>query len=62
MQSTRSVGNISLNYESTVSIKGDKTERLKNCTGETASGFALLTCRFTIRGMVRIPRGHPRHV
>ena len=31
--------------------KRKKTERLKNCIGETASGFALLACRFTIRGM-----------
>ena len=31
--------------------KGKKTERLKNCNGETDSIFALLACRFTIRGM-----------
>ena len=43
--------NISLSYSSTVSTKGNKTERLKNCNGEIASGFALLACRFTIRGM-----------
>ena len=51
MQSTRSERNISLSYSSTVSIKGNKTECRKNCNGETASGFALLACRFTIRGM-----------
>ena len=27
------------------------TERLKNYNGETASGFALLACRFTIQGI-----------
>ena len=51
MQSTRSERNILLSYSSTVSIKGKKTEHLKNCIGETAYGFALLACRFTIRGM-----------
>ena len=51
MQSTRLERNISLSYSSTVSIKSNKTERLKNCNGETASGFALLACRFTIGGM-----------
>ena len=43
--------NISLSFSSTMSIKGKKTERLKNCNGEIASGFALLACRFTIQGM-----------
>ena len=52
MQSTKSQRNISLSYSSTVSIKGHKTERLKSYNGETAGGFALLACRFTIRGMV----------
>ena len=51
MQSTRSEQNLSLSCSSTVSIKSKKTERLKNCDSETASGFALLACRFTIRGM-----------
>ena len=51
MQSTRSERNISLSYSSTVSIEGNKTERMKNCNGETAGGFALLACRFTIGGM-----------
>ena len=51
MQSARSERNISLNYASTVSIKSNKAERPKNCNGETASGFALLACRFTIRGI-----------
>ena len=51
MQSTRSERNFSLSYSSTVLIKGKEIERLKNCNGETASGFALLACRFTIRGM-----------
>ena len=41
MQLTRSECNISLSYPSSVSIKGNKTERLKNCNGKTASGFAL---------------------
>ena len=48
MQSTRSKRNILPDYASTVSIKANKTERLKNCNGE--SGFALLACRFTIQG------------
>ena len=51
MQPTRSERNISLSYSSTVSIKGKKTKRLKNCNGETASGFASLACRLTIRDM-----------
>ena len=51
MQSTRSERNISLSYSNTVSIKGNKTERLKNCNGETAGGFTLLASRFTIQGM-----------
>ena len=51
MQSTGSERNISLNYASIVSIKGKKTERLKNFNGETASGFALLAYRFSIQGM-----------
>ena len=48
MPSTRSERNISLSYSSTVSIKDNKTERLKYCNGETAGGLA---CRFTIQGM-----------
>ena len=51
MQSTRSEQNRLLIYLSTVSTEDKNTERLKNCNGETASGFALLACRFTIRGM-----------
>ena len=51
MQSTRSEPNISLSYASTVLIKGNKTERLKNCNGKRASGFALLACRSTTQGM-----------
>ena len=31
--------------------KSQKTERLKNCNGETAREFALLACQFTIQGM-----------
>ena len=58
MQSKRSERNHLLSYSSAVSIKGKKTERLKNCNGEAPSGFALLACRFTIRGMkwICIPR------
>ena len=62
MQSTRSEQNILFNYASTVSMKGKKTERLKNCNGETASGFTLLACQFTIEAWVWIPRRHFRHV
>ena len=51
MQTTRSEQNLLLGYSRTVSTKGKKTERLKNCSGEAASGFALLACQFTIRGM-----------
>ena len=32
-------------------VKKAKKRTLKNCNGETASGFTLLACRFTIQGM-----------